>query len=115
MTIVLPLPHKRLSPNTSSHWRKKAAQVKVHRRRAKILTLSALGGNPPPTFTGYRLAFFFPTVRTRDDDNAIASCKAYRDGIADGLKVDDSTLVLAARPSMQIDRANPRVEITLVP
>jgi hypothetical protein len=61
------------------------------------------------------LAFFLPDARHRDDDNLAASCKAYRDGIADGLKVDDSTLALAGRPSLTIDRANPRVEITLIP
>ena len=28
--------------------------------------------------------------RNRDDDNLIAACKAYRDGIADALGVNDS-------------------------
>jgi len=93
----------------------KAAQTKIHRRRAKLRTLEALNGQPAPAFTGYRLAFFLPDARHRDDDNLAASCKAYRDGIADGLKVDDSTLALAARPSMTIARGNPRVEITLIP
>lgn len=115
MTIVLPLPHKRLSPNGRSHWAPKAKQTKVHRHRAKLLTLEALGGQPAPTFTGYRLAFFFPDARNRDDDNAAASCKAYRDGIADGLKVDDSTLREAGGRSIAIDQKNPRVEITLIP
>jgi hypothetical protein len=115
MTITLPLPHKRLSPNARSHWRAKAAQTKVHRQRARLLTLEALNGQPAPTFSGYRLAFFLPDARNRDDDNLAASCKAYRDGIADALRVDDSTLALAAQPTMNLDRANPRVEITLIP
>jgi crossover junction endodeoxyribonuclease RusA len=114
LTITLPLPHKSLSPNWRGHWGIKSKHTKVSRRRAKLRTLEALGGRSAPTFTGYRLAFFFPDARNRDDDNAAASCKAYRDGIADGLKVDDSTLALSARPALSIDRSNPRVEITLI-
>ena len=35
-----------------------------------------------------------PDRRKRDDDNIIASCKSYRDGVADALGVDDSTMRL---------------------
>ena len=51
----------------------------------------------------------------RDDDNAAASCKAYRDGIADGLRMDDHGLTQATTPIMLVDKANPRLEITLLP
>lgn len=67
----------------------------------------------PPAFTGYSLAFLFRDARRRDDDNAAASCKAYRDGIADALRRDDSSLPLLAPPSMMVDGADPRLEITL--
>lgn len=69
----------------------------------------------PPAFTSYSLAFYFPQERNRDDDNAAASCKAYRDGIADALRIDDSTLRASAAPALLIDRTNPRLEITLLP
>lgn len=115
LTITLPIPHKCLSPNARPHWATKAKQTKIHRQRAKIATLEVLAGNKPPAVTGYRLAFFFPTNRNRDDDNAMASCKAYRDGIAEALRVDDSTLALAGRPTLAVDASNPRVEITLLP
>lgn len=115
MTLSLPIPHKTLSPNARCHWTTKARHTKTHRNLAKLVTLSALGGDTPPTFTGYTLAFFFPDARRRDDDNASASCKAYRDGIADALRVDDNTLAIAGRQSITIDRKNPRVEITLIP
>jgi hypothetical protein len=66
----------------------------------------------PPAFTSYSLAFHFPQERTRDDDNAAASCKAYRDGIADALRIDDSTLRIQSLTAA-IDRLKPRLEITL--
>lgn len=66
------------------------------------------------TYKGYTLAFFYPDLRRRDDDNASASCKAFRDGIADALGVDDNTLKLLEIPTFGLDRKNPRVEITLI-
>ncbi|MGC4014680.1 MAG: hypothetical protein QM755_09225 [Luteolibacter sp.] len=115
MTIVLPIPHKRLSPNANAPgaWRAKSEQTKIHRERAKLRTLEALGGKKAKKYTRYSLAFYFKTNRRRDDDNAAASCKAYRDGIADGLKMDDHHLSMCAAPIMSVDASNPRVEITL--
>jgi hypothetical protein len=104
-----------LSPNARCHWTAKARHTKTHRNQAKLVALSALGGQSAPAFSGYTLTFFFPDARRRDDDNAAAACKAYRDGIADALRVDDHTLALAGRPTIAIDRSNPRVEITLIP
>lgn len=66
---------------------------------------------PPKTFT---LKFYFPTNRNRDDDNAAASCKAYRDGIADALRIDDHNLSLATTPELLLDPVRPRLEITLL-
>lgn len=66
----------------------------------------------PPAYTYYSLAFHFPQKRNRDDDNAAASCKAYRDGIADALRIDDSILRFDSLAA-NIDRERPRLEITL--
>jgi crossover junction endodeoxyribonuclease RusA len=115
MTIILPLPHKRLSPNARSHWRAKAKQTKVHRHRAKVITLAALGGQPAPQIRSYTLLFYFPDLRHRDDDNAGASFKAYRDGIADALRIDDHRLTMSASPQMLADPKNPRLEVYLHP
>lgn len=79
---------------------------------ARLLTPA---GTTIPRITGYTLTFYLPDARSRDDDNLAAACKAYRDGIADALQIDDSTLALAARPVLEIDRADPRVKITLLP
>lgn len=113
MMITLPIPVNSLCPNGRAHWRTKASATKAHRALAKARTLEALGGQPAPKYTGYSLAFYFKNVRGRDDDNATASCKAYRDGIADALGIDDNQLRLLGEPIMEIDRLHPRVEVTL--
>lgn len=45
------------------------------------------------------LTFYPPNKRRRDLDGCISSCKAYLDGLADGLGVDDSRFTLSARLS----------------
>ena len=113
MTITLPLPKRSLSPNARTHWRAKAKITRMARQVARLRTLEALGGRQAPALTSYTLAFHFPTSRRRDDDNWSAACKAYRDGIADALGIDDHALRMVASPVMNIDRANPRLEIIL--
>jgi hypothetical protein len=115
MTLTLPLPHRGLSPNARSHWRNRHRLTKRARWVAKCVTLAALAGEASPVFTRYTLTFFFPNAIHRDDDNAAASCKAYRDGIADALGIDDHGLRLAEAPTILIDRQKPRLEITLLP
>lgn len=79
-------------------------------------TSAKIGINRPPEISGYSLAFFYPDARKRDDDNTEGSfgIKAYRDGIADALMMDDHGLKKIAVSTFQIDRSNPRVEITLI-
>jgi crossover junction endodeoxyribonuclease RusA len=115
MTITLPLPAKGLSPNSRLHWRGKSRLIRLHRTRAATLTRAAIGADPPPAFSGYSLAFHFPDRRHRDDDNAEASTKSYRDGIADALKMDDFHLPRVSVSTFHHDPANPRLEITLHP
>lgn len=117
MVIVLPLPSKGLSPNARLSWRGKAKLTKAHRLRAKLAALALLAASPGPASvpTRYSLAFYWPDRRRRDDDNAAASCKAYRDGIADALAIDDSGLRMSGSPQMDHDPRNPRLEITLLP
>jgi len=124
MTIILPVPDRSISPNAQRGQSKfaayaKARRVKLHRTRARLRTLEAIGhlyhaqGRAVPSFTGYTLAHFFPTAAWRDDDNADAACKAYRDGIADALGIDDRQLPKLALSTRDKDAEWPRVEITL--
>lgn len=90
--IELPWPARALSPNarSRSHWPRTNA-IKAARKYAWGATLAVL----PPCFkhNGERLRFLItaypPDKRARDDDNVKASCKAYRDGIAQAMGVDD--------------------------
>lgn len=115
MTISLPLPDRRLSPNARGHWTGLSKAKKKHRELAYLTTKSALQGKPSPAVSRYRLEFFFKVNRRRDDDNFSAACKAYRDGIADALGIDDTDIRQAEAPEMRIDRTNPRLEFHLLP
>lgn len=93
--IVLPWPDRRLSPNArvfymvaaklkkeakaAAYWL--ASEQTSHEQRKAI----ADGDGPIPC----RIVFYPPDNRQRDDDNAIGSFKAARDGIALALGVDD--------------------------
>ena len=112
MKITLPLPSSKLSPNARTHWRSKSGLTKAARERARLAVLSLCPGF---IAAGYSMAFFWPDRRRRDDDNAEASCKAYRDGIADALGMDDHKLPKALLSTFEVDRQNPRLEITLHP
>ena len=116
MTIVLPIPDYNLTPNGRCHWRTKARLTKIHRQRAMLETMAMMGAREvAPVFSRYLLEFYWPTRAKRDDDNAAASCKAYRDGIADALRVDDHGLVMCAGPAMLHDAKNPRLLFILLP
>lgn len=94
MKIILPWPDPRLSPNAKrrSHWTAYRGPTAKARADAKIATLAALGLRKKPNpkaFLPIKVTFFPPDRRWRDDDGMIGSFKAARDGIADGLGMDD--------------------------
>ena len=92
MIIKLPWMDKALNPNKRNHWAPKAAAKATARQDAAWLTVQARGTDPLP-FIGERLpmriTFCPPSNHHRDDDNMIAAFKSARDGIADGLGVND--------------------------
>lgn len=70
----------------------------------------------PPRFRSYTIVYRFKSrAHVWDDDNAIASTKAHRDGIAHALRIDDKNLRLHALPALLVDPQRPGLEITLVP
>ena len=94
MRIVLPWPDKALSPNARLHCRVVAGAKKAARADAFKATLATAPAAVRRYVAGdYKIDlqvwFYPPDKRHRDDDNMIASFKAARDGIADGLKVND--------------------------
>lgn len=91
ITISLPFPDRALHPNSRPHWSTKARKVKFARDAACWQMKAALG---PRKVSWERVSIhwvFHPkTKHPIDDDGAVASCKSYRDGIADALGIDDS-------------------------
>ena len=92
VSFDLPFPAKALWPNGRSHWAEKARAVRSHRGWAKVAALSA-GVKSLPTGFGYGVAIkVYPkTANAIDRDNCVSAAKAYLDGIADALGVDDRT------------------------
>lgn len=86
LTIIsLPWPAKELSPNYRSRTHHgKARATKTARTLAWGMTLEAKAQGTLLTVT-----FNPPDRQRRDRDNMIASTKAFQDGIADALKVND--------------------------
>lgn len=95
MIVTLPWPDKRLNPNARMHFRALAAVKKKARADAHILATVAISLSAKRAIAAgdgkipIEVRFYPPDNRHRDDDNAIASFKAARDGIADSLGVDD--------------------------
>lgn len=87
----LPYPHKSLWPNGRSHWATKARETKKHRTWAYVSTIGVgLGGaGKTASRVDWSVTFCPKTRHAVDNDNARASLKAYADGIADALGIDD--------------------------
>lgn len=93
--LWLPWPDKDMSPNARVHWAKKAKAVKLARCFAYYKTLEADWGkiSLPEGRLHLWIEFYPPTKRMPDDDNMLSRCKAYRDGIAEALGIDDKRFV----------------------
>jgi len=95
----------------------KARAKKHYRTLAFVMALHTLGRRSRPRWVEAKVwsVFFCKTKRTRDRDNALASMKSAFDGITDaGIMANDSGMIhMPVR--FEIDRGNPRVEITLEP
>ena len=110
--IRLSLPPRELSPNARPHWAAKARAVKLYRAIAYLLSVAERRVRPLRA-AKVTARFFFRTQRRRDPDNLLSSLKAALDGIADaGIVANDAGMV--HMPVEQcVDRADPRVEITV--
>ncbi len=87
--IQFVIPIRTVSPaNLRVHWCMRARRAKDHRSAAGLVMRSKLTREPigdgPICVTLTRCA-----PRSLDSDNLATSCKGVRDGIADGLGIDD--------------------------
>lgn len=97
IVITLPWPDKELSPNARIHWRPKAVHIRAARFDAYFAALEVINKRPETSdglIDAERLKLtwtFYPPNRARRDlDNTIGSCKAYQDGIASAIGVNDN-------------------------
>jgi hypothetical protein len=99
-TIRLPWPAKSLWPNGRAHWGAKANATKKARADGMI---AAVGAKVPRgRQCRYRLHIEARPKKlpqgggaAPDTDNIVSACKAYRDGIADAMGVDDALFDVA--------------------
>lgn len=93
--LVLPWPHKDLSPNSRVHWSKRAKASQQARADAKLLAILAgwTVGCVPDGRLHLWITFHPPTRMMPDDDNMLSRFKPQRDGIADALGIDDKRFV----------------------
>jgi len=120
MKITLPWPDRRLSPNSRAHWAVTSKVKAKARKDAAYLTYDAMQKHLATRahFAGehrlpVKVTFYPPDNRRRDDDNMVASFKAWRDGIADAMGVDDRRFA----PEYHFaDAAKPgRIEVDFIP
>jgi crossover junction endodeoxyribonuclease RusA len=87
--IELPFPAKCLWPNARPHWAAKAKAFKAHKEWAYVAGMIGYGMARVDARIDWSVTIHPKTAHAIDDDNARASLKAYQDGLALALGVDD--------------------------
>lgn len=112
MLLDLPYPHKALWPNGRFHWAAKAREVKKHKNWAFMSARQ----KPLPTFADGKVPVRLvvhpkATGPLPDKDNCIAALKAYQDGIAAAIGIDDKHF---AAPTVEFsDRRTGRFKVEI--
>ncbi len=91
--VLLTWPEKEANPNSRAHHMVLHRVKKKMRKAAWALATQAGLRAPSDGPIKIHTTAFPPDKRHRDGDNFLASCKAYFDGIADAMKVDDHRFV----------------------
>ncbi len=94
--LILPWPTKDLSPNGRVHWSRKARATKHARQTAVMLAYEAgwRALQLPPAMQHLWGSFHQALGKALpDDDNMLGRFKAYRDGIAQVLGIDDNRFI----------------------
>jgi crossover junction endodeoxyribonuclease RusA len=102
--FFLPWPDKKLSPNARVHWAPLAKAKKSAKRTAYYTVQEAGIGAIDAKSLSVRYVFYPPSRRLYDQDNIIASLKAYADGIAAAIGVDDSKWQISIAPRGPIEK-----------
>lgn len=89
LTVTLPWPHDWLFPNRRIHGKRKSGVVGQSRAAARSKTREAGGDSIRLPKQPALAVYFHPPSNRYDLDNSYAACKAYIDGMADALGVND--------------------------
>ena len=93
VVVVLPWPPAALSPNARGHWAVRYTAGQKAKHNAYWTTREITARRKPKFRRGAEIPVYIvfqpPDSRRHDSDNVLASCKAYLDGIAESLNVDD--------------------------
>lgn len=93
-TIDLPFPDKVLWPNGRGHFMAKHTAFKKHKAWAHTATLSVIRQVRMTVPFQIHYVVTPKTAHAIDVDNVVAAMKAYQDGIAAALQIDDSLFTL---------------------
>lgn len=94
LVIRLPI-HTRSEANLREHWRLRAKRTQNQRYAARALTWHAALNAQRPVGLPADITLTRIAPRRLDSDNLAGSLKAVRDGIADGLGIDDGHILMA--------------------
>ncbi|PAQ03707.1 endonuclease [Mesorhizobium mediterraneum] len=114
ISIDLPWPSPDLFPNARVHWARKAKAVKKARADAEwCARADGIRPNDPDIPQALKVTAVFspPDNRVRDEDNMLAACKAYFDGISKLIGVDDSKWSISIRREVATRGGSVRIEL----
>jgi crossover junction endodeoxyribonuclease RusA len=112
ITILLPWPDSALSPNSRSMWGKIKATEYARVNGCYEMLQQAYGAICPPGPLVCKYRFYPPSKRWFDDDNLIASMKAWRDGIFDFWGGNDHAVIETRGRRCEV-RKGGAVEVTI--
>lgn len=105
--IDLPWPSRTLHPNSRPHWARRASAARAAREAARIMAKGL--GKIEADALRVTAVFSPPDNRRRDEDGMLSNIKAYLDGIADVIGVDDSKWQIAISSEMPRKGGNVRI------
>lgn len=117
IVIVLPIPDRRLNPNTPGDWRSKIAVRAKAKNDAFVKAKEVLERRKPPQWLSAHIEIraWYRDKRKHDTDNTHAACKSYLDGIVRAGILKDDNHIDVFIPEGGYDKANPRVEFRIRP
>ena len=115
VTVELEWPHDALSPNSRNHWAVKAQWTKYARDLAFVKFTEAVKVKPKWKSARYSVACVLAKGRrVPDDDNLLASLKAYRDGMEQaGIVSNDRRLHLEGDVVFRRDKSLSQSKVIL--